>query len=89
VGAAINWHCRNRFRFTKVQSNFALIDLFAYNLTQNLTLSLNLNNATDEKYLLSPQWGQANYGAPRNLTGVNVKTSSLNSSCPFLFYAPD
>lgn len=71
VGAAINWQSEIYFGNTKVQSNFALIDLFAqYNLTQNLTLSLNLNNATDEKYLLSPQWGQANYGAPRNLTGA-------------------
>jgi outer membrane receptor for ferric coprogen and ferric-rhodotorulic acid len=70
VGAAINWQSEIYFGNTQVQSDFTLIDLFVqYTLTQNLTLALNLNNATDEKYLLSPQWGQANYGAPRNLMG--------------------
>lgn len=70
VGAGINWQSKIYFGNTRVQGDFALVDLFAqYALTQNLTLALNINNAGDEKYLLSPQWGQANYGAPRNVMG--------------------
>jgi outer-membrane receptor for ferric coprogen and ferric-rhodotorulic acid len=70
VGAGINWQSEIYYGNTQVQGSFALIDLFAqYALTQNLTLALNINNAGDEKYRLSPQWGQANYGAPRNLMG--------------------
>ncbi|MEN0036860.1 MAG: TonB-dependent siderophore receptor [Cellvibrio sp.] len=70
VGAGVNWQSELYFGDTRVQGSFALVDLFArYELTNNLTLALNLNNIGDEKYLLSPQWGQANYGAPRNVTG--------------------
>lgn len=70
LGAALNWQSDIYYGNTKVQSDYARVDLFArYDLTQNLSLSLNLNNITDEKYLLSPQWGQANYGAPRNVMG--------------------
>lgn len=68
VGAGINWQSELYVGNTRVQGDFALVDLFAqYTLTDNLTLALNINNAGDEKYLLSPQWGQANYGAPRNV----------------------
>jgi outer-membrane receptor for ferric coprogen and ferric-rhodotorulic acid len=71
LGAALNWQSDIYYGNTKVQGDYALLDLFArYSLTQNLTLSLNLNNITDEKYLLSPQWGQANYGAPRSVMGA-------------------
>ncbi|HTF97032.1 MAG TPA: TonB-dependent siderophore receptor [Cellvibrio sp.] len=68
VGAGINWQTEIYFGATRVQGDYALTDLFAqYTLSNNLTLALNVNNAGDEKYLLSPQWGQANYGAPRNV----------------------
>jgi outer-membrane receptor for ferric coprogen and ferric-rhodotorulic acid len=68
VGAAINVQNEIYYGDTQVQGGYALLDLFAqYTLTTNLTLALNANNLTDKKYLLSPQWGQANYGAPRNL----------------------
>ncbi|HSC66375.1 MAG TPA: TonB-dependent receptor [Cellvibrio sp.] len=70
VGAGINWQKEIYYGDTRVQGGYALVDLFVqYALTSNLTLALNANNVTDEKYLLSPQWGQANYGAPRNITG--------------------
>ncbi|MCE3251884.1 MAG: hypothetical protein K0Q67_894 [Cellvibrio sp.] len=70
VGAGINWQDEIYYGDTQVQSDYALVDLFAqYAVTTNLTLALNVNNAGDEKYLLSPQWGQANYGAPRNVMG--------------------
>lgn len=70
VGASINWQNEIYYGDTQVQGSYALVDLFArYALTTNLTLALNVNNVGDEKYLLSPQWGQANYGAPRNVIG--------------------
>ncbi|WP_049631764.1 TonB-dependent siderophore receptor [Cellvibrio sp. pealriver] len=70
LGAGINWQSELYVGNTRVQGDFALVDLFAqYALTPNLSLALNINNATDEKYLLSPQWGQANYGAPLNAMG--------------------
>lgn len=68
VGAGINWQNEIYYGDTEVQDSYALVDLFArYALTENLTLALNVNNVGDKKYLLSPQWGQANYGAPRNV----------------------
>lgn len=70
VGVGINWQSKLYFGNTRVQGDFALVDIFTqYALTENLSLALNINNATDEKYLLSPQWGQANYGAPHNVMG--------------------
>lgn len=68
VGAGVNWQNEIYYGATQVQGDYALLDIFArYDLTTNLTLALNINNVGDEKYLLSPQWGQANYGAPRNI----------------------
>ena len=70
LGAGINWQNEIYYGDIEVQDSYALVDLFArYALTENLTLALNVNNVGDEKYLLSPQWGQANYGAPRNVMG--------------------
>ncbi len=70
VGAGINWQNKIYYGNTQVQGDYALVNLFArYSLTKNLTLALNANNVGDKKYLLSPQWGQANFGAPRNVTG--------------------
>ncbi|MFT3930889.1 MAG: TonB-dependent siderophore receptor [Spongiibacteraceae bacterium] len=70
VGAGINWQNEIYYEDTEVQDSYALMDIFArYALTRNLSLALNINNVGDKKYLLSPQWGQANYGAPRNVMG--------------------
>ncbi|HSX52329.1 MAG TPA: TonB-dependent siderophore receptor [Cellvibrio sp.] len=70
IGAGVNWQSELYLGNDEVQGDLTLIDIFAqYALTQNLTLALNINNVADEKYLLSPQWGQANYGAPRNVMG--------------------
>lgn len=70
VGAGIKWQNEIYYGDTQVQGDYTLVDLFArYSPTENLTFALNANNLGDEKYLLSPQWGQANYGAPRNLMG--------------------
>ncbi len=70
VGAGISWQNEIYFGDAEVQDSYALVDLFArYTTTSNLTFALNVYNAGDEKYRLSPQWGQANFGAPRNVMG--------------------
>lgn len=49
------------------QKAYALLDLMAsYEFSDNLSLSLNIKNATDEKYLNSLYWAQGYYGAERS-----------------------
>ncbi|MBU1330990.1 MAG: TonB-dependent siderophore receptor [Gammaproteobacteria bacterium] len=49
------------------QKAYAVVDLMAsYEIDANWSVSANLNNLTDEKYLSSLYWTQAYYGAPRN-----------------------
>jgi outer membrane receptor for ferric coprogen and ferric-rhodotorulic acid len=49
------------------QDAYALLDLMArYQLTKNWSAALNINNATDKKYINSLYWEQAYYGAPIN-----------------------
>lgn len=68
VGAGVNWQNEIYYGNSEVQDAYALVDLFArYALTPNLDIALNVNNVGDKKYRLSPQWGQANFGAPRNV----------------------
>jgi outer-membrane receptor for ferric coprogen and ferric-rhodotorulic acid len=53
------------------QSAYALVDLMAsYDFDDHWSTALNLNNVTDQKYLLSlyQAAGSTNYGAPRNVT---------------------
>ncbi|MFK3974245.1 TonB-dependent siderophore receptor [Pseudomonas sp. NPDC087358] len=53
------------------QNAYALVDLMtSYDIDQHWSTSLNLNNVTDRKYLLSlyESATSANYGAPRNVT---------------------
>jgi outer membrane receptor for ferric coprogen and ferric-rhodotorulic acid len=53
------------------QDAYALVDLMAsYDFDDHWSTSLNMNNVTDQKYLLSlyQSAGSTNYGAPRNLT---------------------
>ena len=38
----------------------------SYDLTKNVSLSLNLNNVTDKKHLTSLYWDQSLYAAGRN-----------------------
>ena len=71
VGGGINWQNEIYYSDIEVQENYALVDFFVtYELTDHLTFSLNVNNIADEKYLESPQWGQANYGPGRNVLGT-------------------
>ena len=52
---------------TTKQGAYGLLDLMAtYEITQNVGVTLNVNNSTDEKYINSLYWAQGYYGAPRN-----------------------
>lgn len=52
---------------TTKQGAYGLLDLMAtYEITQNVGVTFNVNNTTDEKYIHSLYWAQGYYGAPRN-----------------------
>ena len=72
VGGRLSWQSGIEADTTSVarQNAYALVDLMtSYDIDQHWSTSLNLNNLTDRKYLMSLQSGtSANYGAPRNLT---------------------
>lgn len=66
VGASMSWQDDIRNGIAE-QDAYALVNLMAsYEIDRNWTVSANLNNLTDEKYLTSLYWTQAYYGAPRN-----------------------
>ncbi|WP_122664788.1 TonB-dependent siderophore receptor [Pseudomonas viridiflava] len=73
VGTRIQWQSGTEVDTNRrvEQEAYALIDLMAsYDFDDHWSTSLNLNNVTDQKYLLSlyQSAGSTNYGAPRNLT---------------------
>lgn len=54
------------------QDAFGILNLMAtYDITDNVGVSFNLNNVTNEKYLHSLYWEQGYYGAPRSY-GISV-----------------
>ncbi len=66
VGASMSWQDDVRNGIAE-QDAYALVNLMAsYEIDRNWTVSANLNNLTDEKYLTSLYWTQAYYGTPRN-----------------------
>ncbi|MBU3069168.1 TonB-dependent siderophore receptor [Aestuariicella sp. G3-2] len=78
VGASLKWQddtSRVDSGFEVQQDSYALIDLFAsYDLTEQVNVSLNVKNITNEKYLTSLYWGQGYYGAPTTATAsVNLR----------------
>ena len=72
VGTRVSWQSNvvSDYYSNVRQNAYALVDLMAsYDIDSHWNTSLNLNNVTDRKYLLSMYSGTAsNYGAPRNLT---------------------
>lgn len=49
------------------QDAFGILNLMAtYDITDNVGVSFNLNNVTNEKYIHSLYWAQGYYGAPRS-----------------------
>lgn len=72
VGTRVSWQSgiENDSISDIRQNAYALVDLMAsYDIDSHWNTSLNFNNITDRKYLLSLYSGTAsNYGAPRNVT---------------------
>ncbi|RMQ41197.1 TonB-dependent siderophore receptor [Pseudomonas cichorii] len=73
VGTRIQWQSATELDTNSNvrQEAYALVDLMAsYDFDDHWSTSLNMNNVTDRKYLLSlyQSAGSTNYGAPRNLT---------------------
>ena len=51
------------------QSSYALLDLLvSYQINENLSAAINIDNISDEKYYNSLYWDQAYFGAPRNVS---------------------
>lgn len=71
VGGGLNWQS-DTFRDEGSgniirQGSYATLNLMArYDVNQNLSISANLNNVSDQKYLTSLYWSQGYYAAPRN-----------------------
>lgn len=79
VGANVTWQeavSRVQVRdgsgvalITTQQDAYALVNLMAaYQATEQLSVSMQLKNAGDEKYINSLKWAQGYYAAPRHLT---------------------
>ncbi len=73
VGARASWQTavENDSNSAIHQNAYGLVDLMtSYDIDSNWSTSLNLNNVTDRKYLLSlyDNATTASYGAPRNVT---------------------
>ncbi|MFJ4142164.1 TonB-dependent siderophore receptor [Pseudomonas sp. NPDC089734] len=73
VGARVSWQTavENDTNSAIHQNAYGLVDLMtSYDIDSHWSTSLNLNNVTDRKYLLSlyNNATTASYGAPRNLT---------------------
>lgn len=78
IGGGVNWQdsvhtfannpAGNREKIE--QEAFALVNLMArYDVTENLTAQLNVDNLTDKKYFdMFEAYGALTYGAPRSLT---------------------
>lgn len=53
------------------QDAYTIVDLMArYAFTDNVSLTVNANNITDEKYLNSLYWAQGFYGSPANYSAT-------------------
>ncbi|MYM24888.1 TonB-dependent siderophore receptor [Duganella sp. FT135W] len=71
VGGTLAWQSETSVDQTDtirtVQASYATLGLMArYEIDKHLSLSVNLNNVTDNKHLTSLYWTQAYYAAPRN-----------------------
>ena len=54
-------------RVVTEQSAYAVVNFMAsYEINSQLSLTANVNNVFDKKYLNSLYWAQGYYGAPRN-----------------------
>lgn len=79
IGASVQYQSRIYFDTTTStgvdarinQGSYALVDLLAsYRITDNLSLSANVRNLTNAKYLTGLTYNQSFYGAPRTVLGT-------------------
>lgn len=70
VGGIVKWQEEiSTAGDTVEQKAYTLVDLsLGYDLSPKVSVALNVDNVTDEKYLNSLYWDQAYYGAPRNVS---------------------
>ena len=70
VGGVLKWQDDTRTANIPVEQDaYTLLDLaLHYDVTPSVSVALNVDNVTDEKYLNSLYWDQAYYGAPRNFS---------------------
>ncbi|MFP5394164.1 MAG: TonB-dependent siderophore receptor, partial [Gammaproteobacteria bacterium] len=71
LGASLTWQSAieraPEDNFVARQGAYAVLGLMGqYAFNERLTLAVNLNNATNRRYLTSLYWSQAYYAAPRN-----------------------
>lgn len=71
VGASVNWQGKTSQlqtpAITTVQESYALLNLMArYDISKQLSVTANLNNVTNKKYIQSLYAAQGYYGAPIN-----------------------
>lgn len=74
LGTAIRWqddiYLTNAVGTIR-QGSYATVQLHGrYDVSDNLALTINVGNATGQKYLQSLYWEQAYYAAPRNVTAA-------------------
>lgn len=72
LGGGLSWQSKTSYDLhTYTQDPYTLVSLMArYDISENLSASVNLNNLFDEKYFTSTS-NYGTYGAPRNLmTGL-------------------
>jgi outer membrane receptor for ferric coprogen and ferric-rhodotorulic acid len=71
LGASLQWQSeiyRVAGDVKVTQKSYSVIDAFArYQLNDNVSLSVNISNLTDDKHYTSLSWDQAYYAAPREV----------------------
>ena len=74
IGGAVRWQSAisTLDGTTRIaQDAYTLVDLMArYDIDPHWSVTVNVGNVTDEKYLTSLYWTQAYYGAPRNVSAT-------------------
>ncbi|WP_312161810.1 TonB-dependent siderophore receptor [Phenylobacterium sp.] len=71
LGAALRWQDDIHIEdiVTIAQDAYAILDLMAsIDITDQVRATVNVKNATDEKYLSSLMWNQSYYAAPRSVS---------------------
>lgn len=69
VGASLNYQSKTSYDSTNAayQGGYSVVNLMAsYDISKNLSVSANLNNLFNKKYLTSVYWSQSYYAAPVN-----------------------